>query len=347
MRTGVAVEGESILEAALQATATLCEGSVTPAAVSMVGEAVMRVRSGAPLPSIAGEVHTVTARTVIDLLRRQILARAELLGDGEAFADSHTLLVALERVHDHFCSDDMYRLADQLRGDRARELLVEVAHDMRSPLGSILFLVDRVRSGQSGEVTDAQSRLLGLAYSAAFGLSALTSDLMELARGSGRLMGVEPVPFTLADVLRKVNDIVRPVAEEKGLELKVPHVPRDVRLGHPAALSRVLLNLATNACKFTDSGSVEVHTHAQLGAEVEFSVRDTGRGVLPDVSAGLFDAFRPRGGRYAGEAAFSSSGLGLAICRKLVAAMGGELTLETEVGQGSCFRFRLKLDVVG
>jgi len=321
----------------------LFAGELPGEAIGALCSAVGSARDGCSLPSFAASPHTAVARPVLDALRRRILIAASSAGDGEAYAESHALLVAIEKVHDHLCGDDLYRVVDQMGGAKALELLVEVAHDMRSPLGSILFLVDRVRSGQSGDVSEAQARQLGLAYSAAFGLSALTADVMELARGSGRLMGPEPVAFVLADVLRKVHDIVRPVAEEKGLSLCVSPVARDVRMGHPAALTRVLLNLATNACKFTDQGTVTVEASLLDVGVIEFSVRDTGRGVPPRVAAQLFDVFRTRGGAQSREQCFSSAGLGLAICRKLVAAMGSELRMQTTSQFGSHFCFAVAL----
>lgn len=333
-----------MLEAAEQSVAQLFANELPGSAIGALCHAVSCARDGAPLPSFASSAHTAVARPLLDALRRHILIAATHAGDSEAYAESHLLLVAIERVHDHLCGDDLYRVVDQLGGARALELLVEVAHDMRSPLGSILFLVDRVRSGQSGEVSEAQVRQLGLAYSAAFGLTALTADLMELARGSGRLMGPEPVAFVLADVLRRVHDIVRPVAEEKGLSLRMALVARDVLMGYPAALTRVLLNLATNACKYTDRGTVTVEVAERDGGVFEFTVRDTGRGLAPDVAAWLFDTFRPRGNGRPGEHRFSSSGLGLAICRKLVTAMGGQLCLDDSREAGTCFRFELKLE---
>ncbi len=329
--------------------------SLPAAAVALVAQVVRAARAGTTLPSVTVSLHTAAARPVLDLLRRRILLAADAAGDREAFAESHALCMALEQVHDHLCRDDLYRVVDQMSGASALDLLVEVAHDMRSPLGSILFLVDRVRSGQSGPISEPQARQLGLAFSAAFGLSALASDVMELARGSGRLMGAEPIPFTLTEVFRTVDDMVRPVAAEKGLAFHMTPPPRDVRLGHPAALARVLLNLATNACKFTAQGSVTVQSRSLAGGRVEFRVRDTGRGVPPEVAARLFEAFHPRagGGAAGGDQAFSSAGLGLAICRKLVGAMGGELSLApgqssraaASVGAntGTCFQFVLHL----
>jgi signal transduction histidine kinase len=107
----------------------------------------------------------------------------------------------------------------------------------------------------------------------------------------------------------------------------------------------VLLNLTTNALKFTDEGGVDV-TCAQLGAtEIEFAVRDTGRGIPPHAMATLYEPFRRR--QHPGEYTFSGSGLGLSICRKLVEAMGAPLEVDTELGIGTRFHFVLDLPLAG
>ncbi len=224
------------------------------------------------------------------------------------------------------------------------ELFVDIAHDLRSPLNSILFLAETLQRGSSGAVTDLQRRQLGLIYSAALGLNNLASDALELALDRDRLVEKEPAPFSLTEVMEAVRSILHPVAEEKGLELRLHGAAPDHRLGQPVALGRVLLNLTTNALKFTDDGYVELCAQAGADDRVELSVRDTGPGVNPDAIPSLFQPFRrakARGGIF-----FSGTGLGLAICRKLVRAMGSELQLETRADWGTRFYFELILPSV-
>jgi signal transduction histidine kinase len=152
---------------------------------------------------------------------------------------------------------------------------------------------------------------------------------------------LDPIPFSVADILESVRDIVQPIAEEKALEVRIAVAPGDYRVGHPVALSRVLLNLTTNALKFTSEGFVEVTAREVTPEETEFAVRDTGRGIPPQSMATLFEPFRRR--QKQGEYAFSGSGLGLSICRKLVEAMGSRLDVETSTTAGTCFRFVLRL----
>src|SRR5262249_33502965 len=148
--------------------------------------------------------------------------------------------------------------ADRLSGPDGMDLVVEVAHDLRSPLTSILFLSETLQRARSGPINAVQERQLGLIYSAAFGLSSMASDVIELARGGDRLVDLDPLPFSVADIFESVRDIVQPIAEEKGLQVALHFPELDFRVGYPVALSRVLLNLTTNALKFTSEGLVEV-----------------------------------------------------------------------------------------
>ncbi len=103
--------------------------------------------------------------------------------------------------------------------------------------------------------------------------------MIELVRGGDRLVRHEPQAFSVAEVLEAVRDIVLPIAEEKGLVLRCEGPRNDRRRGHPGALNRVLLNLTTNALKFTAEGHVEVKVIEVTDDVVECSVQDTGRGV--------------------------------------------------------------------
>jgi signal transduction histidine kinase len=140
-------------------------------------------------------------------------------------------------------------------------------------------------------------------------------------------------------VLDSVCDIVRPMAEEKRLALRVLPPPSDQRVGYAAALNRVLLNLTSNALKYTDGGFVELVARPTGPARVEFSVRDTGRGLSEKARQHLYEPFHREGDSYS----FSGTGLGLAISRKLVEAMDSTLHYETSAGWGTRFFFELDL----
>jgi signal transduction histidine kinase len=276
-------------------------------------------------------------RRVVALLRRHLLEHDEGVPPGGL----RPVLRALERVAAGMEPRWTERFQERMTGPNGLDLVVEVAHDLRSPLTSILFLAETMLRGRSGPLTPLLERQLGLVYSAAFGLNAVASDVIELVRGGDRLVGREPQPFAVSDVLESVRDIVRPIAEEKGLELRFTGPRRDRRIGHPGALNRVLLNLTTNALKFSSDGHVEVALTDLEGDALEVVVRDTGRGIPDAAMATLFEPFRRR--QQPGDYAFSGSGLGLSICRKLVEAMGSNLEVTAVAGEGTCFRFTLSL----
>jgi len=303
-------------------------------------KAVRRQAAGEP-PELSALPAFVPTRRLLERLRRAFLVRSASLGEAEAAREVLPLLRAFEAVQEALDVDAAHRFASRLTGNDAQQLVVEMAHDMRSPLGSILILAERLRAGAGGELAPIQQRQLGLIYSAAFGLSALAGDVIELARGGTTLMDQQPIAFSVSDVLQAILDILRPMAEEKKLAMRCTGPTADVRIGHPAALNRVLLNLATNAIKFTNAGSVEVVCRELDRTRVEFSVRDTGRGIPDYVMTNLFEAFRQR--QVPGDYAFSSAGLGLSICQKLVTAMGGALGVETELEKGTRFHFTLEL----
>lgn len=218
-------------------------------------------------------------------------------------------------------------------GGRDLDLVVHLAHDLRSPLAAILIMAEAMREGKAGTVSDTQRRQLGLIYNAALSLCSAANDVMELARGGQQLVEPRPTPYCVSEVLASVRDMVSPMAEEKDIQLVVTAPQTASRLGHARALSRVLLNLATNALKFTEHGFVEIAAReVDGGGRLEFSVTDTGPGLTP------WAAYGPsREGRHQ----CAGTGLGLNICRKLVAAMGSELQFETRLRYGTRFYFTL------
>ncbi len=283
-------------------------------------------------------------RRILDRLRSLFLAGLEALSPPPEGGAVIRVLRAVEQVALAIETDWRQRFSDRLSGPDGLELVVEVAHDLRSPLTSILFLAETLRRRRSGPLTTLQDRQLGLIYAAAFGLTSVASDVIELARGGDRQLEMDPLPFSVADILESVRDIVQPMAEEKGLEVRLVVPEEQLRIGYPVALSRVLLNLTTNALKFTDEGYVEVKAEVRGPTELEFSVRDTGRGIPASSMTMLFEPFRRRQRDH--EYAFSGSGLGLSICRKLVEAMRAELKVDTGAGQGTRFSFALNLPPV-
>ena len=288
----------------------------------------------AEFPDDAGPV---LPRRFVDVLRGEVASVLERAPRLPSNREIVRMFVGIEELLRRSERSPTNRFVARLAGEESVNAVVEIAHDIRSPLTSILFLVDTIRRGHSGKVTPVQERQLGLIYGAALGLSTMSSDLIDAVRGE-RLVDGQPVPFSIAEVFLGVGAIVQPIGEEKGLFFDIQYPAGDARIGYPSALGRVLLNLTSNALRYTDSGSVLIGCTEHSERVVEFWVKDTGRGIPDGVLAMLFDGFRPTsiGIR------FSSAGLGLAICRTLLEAMGSVLNVETS-DEGTRFSFVVDL----
>ena len=285
------------------------------------------------------------SRRLLGLIRAAFVERAEALPAPDA-GQLLRLLGAIEQVGQRLEADWSQHFADRLSGPDGLELVVEVAHDLRSPLTSILFLAETLQRARSGAVNPVQERQLGLIYSAAFGLSSVASDVIELARGGDRLVDLDPIPFSVTDILESVRDIVQPIAEEKSLA---------VRLTAPGG------GFPDRSPGRAEPGAAQPHdqrpqVHRRRvrrgdGAGRPAPARSSSRSATPAAAsrpqsmATLYEPFRRR--QKPGEYAFSGSGLGLSICRKLVEAMGSTLEVETAPGYGTRFYFDLDLPLAG
>jgi len=319
-----------------------------------IGEALLRIvtdvarissgdtSDGSPAPGNQGLYCRLT-----DALRAELLQAWRFTWDPVGEEDPQallTLLWALETYRARLWPEGRHDLAARLAEPDALDLVVEVAHDLRSPLNSILFLAEVLRSGQSGPVTAHQRGQLGLIYGATMGMISVVNDVMELAQDPEGTSEEDPSPFSIGRVFARVHEVVRPIAEEKGIGLEFSLPDYDHCLGRPGALGRVILNLTINALKFTEQGQVTVAARRTGHTGIAFSIRDSGRGIAPEAQPHLFQPFQRSADR--DRYFFAQAGLGLSIARRLVVSMGGELTYESEPGQGTVFSFTLALPSV-
>lgn len=226
------------------------------------------------------------------------------------------------------------------------EFLAVMSHELRTPLHAIVGLTGLLRMDSQA---DKQSEYLERLHTAAQHQLHLVGNILDMAKAASHTVQLDKQPFRLAIAIHAVTGLVIPLARQKGLELlvQVNGVIEDVTVvGDRLRLTQVLMNLLGNAIKYTRYGyitfGVTVQQSANGSFQIGFAVTDTGIGIPADKLAYLFEPFS----QMAGQASLQQGGvgLGLAISKRLVAAMGGELSVKSQLGEGSTFAFGLALE---
>ena len=227
------------------------------------------------------------------------------------------------------------------------QFLATMSHEMRTPMNGIVGMADLLLGTDLDSEQTEYAQTISLC---AESLLNIINDTLDFSKIEAGKLTLESIPFDLYQTTGSAVEVLAERAESKGIELVIfvdRDTPRTVR-GDPARLRQVLLNLAGNAVKFTDRGTVvvRVETVAQgpAAGRLRFSVRDTGIGITPEAQAGLFEPFVQADGTTTRK--FGGTGLGLAICKELVEAMGGHIGVESSLGSGSTFEFALELPSV-
>jgi signal transduction histidine kinase len=217
--------------------------------------------------------------------------------------------------------------------------LSNMSHELRTPLNSINGFSDVLLAGIGGTLTEKQREYLADIRSSGEHLLALVNDVLDLSKVEAGKMELQPVEFDLRETIQAVHRVVAPLAQQKGqkLELEIGDIGT-VRLDQ-GRLRQVLLNVLSNAVKYTPDGG-SVTTGAQRrGESIMITVRDTGVGIAKADQARVFDDFTRIESGYARTQ--QGTGLGLSLARRLVRHMGGDITLDSEPGRGSTFTITL------
>ncbi len=225
--------------------------------------------------------------------------------------------------------------ADRLKS----AFLATMSHELRTPLNSIIGFTGILLQELPGPINAEQRKQLEMVRGSSRHLLALINDVLDISKIEAGQLEVRREPFDLEACIERAVGAVRPLAEKKGLAL-ASSVPAGVGqvVGDPRRVEQVLLNLLTNAVKFTDRGRVSLEV-ASDDDRVRMTVRDTGVGIQSADLAALFQPFRQVGSGLA--RSHEGTGLGLAICRRLAGLMGGDVSVESEWGSGSAFTFAL------
>jgi ammonium transporter, Amt family len=328
----------------------MAEHGASTALIDLVGEMEDQRRRGDFSRHVSVEPHTEIgeiAREYNQVLDRVVFEQTEreaaLLSLKESKADLEAAARELETRN-----VELTEARDQaVQAARAKsEFLATMSHEIRTPLNGILGMAELLRHTP---LSDKQQRLAETVHHSGSTLLQIINDILDFAKIESGRLELECVPFDVRRVVEDMADLFGEQARVKGLELK-QSVAADVPLlvnGDPTRLSQVLMNLVSNAIKFTKQGEVTVSMtlaeSSERGVRLQCEVRDTGIGIPASAQEKIFESFAQVDGSTTRK--YGGSGLGLAIVKQLVHAMEGEVGVRSHEGQGSTFWFTVSLKI--
>jgi PAS domain S-box-containing protein len=229
---------------------------------------------------------------------------------------------------------------------KAKEHFLSVmSHEIRTPLNAVVGLSNLLMAEKHSE--DQKEYLDGLKYSTDNLLSVI-NDVLDFSKIESNKIHLENIDFNLTNLLKRVQEITRVAAIKKGLDIDLTvdsTIPKYVK-GDPVRLNQVLVNLVSNAIKFTEKGTIELiiynRKESDSNVEIQFVIKDTGIGISSKQINYIFEPFTQASSETTRK--YGGSGLGLTISKKLINLMGGKIKVDSKINRGSTFKVNIKFD---
>jgi CheY-like chemotaxis protein/CHASE3 domain sensor protein len=240
------------------------------------------------------------------------------------------------------------RAAELARSNQYKsEFLANMSHELRTPLNSSLILAKLLADNKPGTLNEEQVKFAQTIFGAGNDLLALINDILDLSKIEAGKVEVQPESLVIARTVETLSRGFEPLARERRLSFTYtvePGVPEHLETD-PQRLGQILKNLLSNAFKFTEKGAISLRVAAAPDGRVIFAVQDSGIGIPPEQQEIIFEAFRQADGST--HRKYGGTGLGLSISRDLARLLGGDVTVQSEAGQGSIFTLTLPLQYSG
>ena len=303
-----------------------------------VGRGNLDTRSGITSADEVGELATAFDSMVDDLRTSYSMLEKEVAERRRAEEELSEYRDHLEQIVESRTAELVALNEDLRRATRAKdEFMASMSHELRTPLNSIIGFTDIMLRGLAGDLTDEQRRQLSMVLHSGQQLLMLIDDVLDLARLDAGQAHVVLDDLPVAEAVGTLVDMMAPIAAAQRLTLTWQMddgVPATVRTDR-GKVDQIMLNLLSNALKFTDEGEVEVAVRPAEDGGVTFEVRDTGVGIPADEVEAIFEHFHRA--QTDPTRVLPGTGLGLAISRRLAEAIGGRITVSSQPGAGSVF----------